>query len=55
MPRENIAHCFPVVDVVLFDSHCDAIDTLSGRSVSNWNVTLNIWNMIRYLKDTGRR
>ena len=41
MPREKIAHCFPVGDVALFDLHCNAIADFTGRSVSDWTVALN--------------
>ena len=42
MPRDNIAHCFLVGDVELFESHGDAIAAFTGSSVSDWTVALNI-------------
>ena len=53
-PRENIAHCFPVGDVALFDSHHGAIADFPGKSVSDWTVDLNTWNNNREPEDAGR-
>ena len=53
--RENIAHCFPVVNVALFDLHQDDIAIFLGRLVPDWNVALNTWNATRDSEDAGRR
>ena len=54
-PRENIAHCFPLGDVALFDLYCDTIAAFLGSSVSDWTVALNTWNTTRDLEDARRR
>ena len=49
MPRDNIEHCFPVGEVLLFDSHRNAI------VLSNCTVDLNTCNTTRDLEGVGSR
>ena len=40
--------------MALFDLHHNVIADFLGSLVSDWNVSLNTWNMTRDLEDTGR-
>ena len=41
--------------MALFDLHHNVIADFLGSLVSDWNVSLNTWNMTRDSEDTGRR
>ena len=55
MSRESIAHCSPVDDVVLFESHHNAIIVFPGISVSYWTMVFNTWNKTRDYEDAVSR
>ena len=41
--------------MALFDLHHNVIADFLGSLVSDWNVSLNTWNMTRDSEDAGRR